>query len=167
MATQSWPEGLPNPATAYSIEPENEVVETEYETGEQLQRLQVNTHFALVSATWLFTDAEFLIFKTWFFENLNQGTEKFNVDLTLGDGLNSYEAQWISGATPFQASYQQVLYWNVTATLRIQDTKELSEMALEIMVEEYPDETAQNFLDASDALDNYIEITLPGAVGSI
>jgi len=163
MATETWP-GLPNPSVAYSIEAQNEVLETRYETGEPLQRLRFDTHFDVVSVTWLFTDADYLIFKNWFATKIERGTKKFDIVLPLGDNLQTYEAQWVSGGNPYQVSYQQVLYWNVTATLRIQDTKEISEAVLDILIEEYPDATAQNFINATDALDNYIEVTLPGAL---
>lgn len=159
---ETWP--LILPSTAYSIDPQNEVLETQYETGEPLQRLRFDTHFELVSVTWLLSDYEYLIFKNWFALKLARGTKKFNVDLVLGDGVETYEAQWVSGGTPYQVSYQQVLYWNVSATLRIQDTKELPEDVLDVLISEYPN-SPQAFIDAVNALDNYIEHTLPGVVG--
>lgn len=159
MATETWP--LILPSTAYSIEPENEVLETRYETGEPLQRLRFDKHFENVSVTWLLSDYEYLIFKNWFATKIARGTQKFNVELALSDGLQTYEAQWISGGRPYQVSYQQVLYWNVSATLRIQDTKEISEAVLDILIEEYPTGSIDNFLNAVQALDDYIEITLP------
>lgn len=163
MATETWP--LILPSTAYSIGAQNEVLETQYENGEPLQRLRFDTHFDMVSATWLLSDYEYLIFKNWFATKIERGTKKFDIELALGDGLQTYEAQWVSGGLPYQVTYEQVLYWSVSATLRIQGTKELDSGILDILIEEYPDPTAQNFLDASDALDDYIEITLPTAFG--
>lgn len=162
MATETWP--LILPSTAYSIEAENEVLETRYETGEPLQRLRFDKHFDIVSVTWLFTDYEYLIFKNWFATKIDRGTKKFNVDLVLGDDIQNYEAQWISGGKPYQVAYQQVLYWNVSATLRIQDTKELDEGVLDILIGELPDGPEALF-NSIQSLDDYIEITLPGAFG--
>ena len=121
MATQGWLELLPKPQMAYGVEPQNAVLQSPYETGVPVQRLRFETRFELVSVVWLMSDYEYLLFKTWFATKLRRGTRKFNIDLPIGDGgVQTYEAQWVSGRAPYKTTYQKVLHWEVTAILRIQ-----------------------------------------------
>jgi hypothetical protein len=165
MAMEAWPSLLPFPTTAYKIEPKNAVIETTFETGAPLQRLRFGEHFELVRASWLFSNKEFLIFKNWFATKLLRGTKKFDMQLYLGDSVDTYETQWVSGSEPYQVSHRGVLYWGVTATLLVQDTKEVSEAVLDILLE--GEQGENDFLVAISNLDSLVEITLPSTTDNL
>ena len=159
MSIEAWPSILPKPNADYGIISENEVAVTKFETGQPLQRLRFDTHYETINVSWLFDNNEYFIFKNWFANKLLRGTKKFNIALFLGGVESAYEAQWINEGNPYTVSYQHVLYWQVQASLLIQDTQELSEAATDIVLES---ETAStDFVGYSDELDDYVENILP------
>lgn len=158
---ESWPSMLPNPDQAYQINPESMVIENEFEAGPKIQRLRFDDHIDNVRVQWTFDQYNFALFKQWFATKLAHGTKKFTMTIPLGglDGVEEYECEFSSARRPYRVRYQAVNYFKVQADLFVDDFNFISDAALSILLEEYP-EQGDSFISAVDRLDSFVEQNL-------
>lgn len=119
MAT--WPATLPNPTAAgYQINPGDQTIRTDMETGTPRVRRRSAARNDRVSATWRLTDAELDTLRDWFDDastGIAGGSAWFTVSLAVGGNtlLESKEARFVG---PFSAARDQTK-WQVSATLEV------------------------------------------------
>lgn len=115
----AWPTALPQPiADGYRLAPEDPVIRTDMEVGAPRSRRRTHARNDRVEVKWLFTDAQFLAFRTWFDDDAAGGAAWFNVRLKVGTGgMADVEARfagiWKS------ADHIAPDLWVVTATLEV------------------------------------------------
>lgn len=117
MAT--WPTTLPSPnVSGYGIEQTAQTVRTDMDAGNPRVRRRSAQRIDTVSVSWIFSDAEMLIFRAWF-ENATTGAAGgsawFSIDLATGaSGIATIDARF-TGA--FSAKLRPGLNWAVDAQL--------------------------------------------------
>lgn len=114
-----FPVDLPAPnRSGYSSAYEVNVSRQEREIGSARQRRITRTQPRLESISFSLTEAEYLLFDTWWQETIKSGELLF--DILLSDDLGGfiwYTARWING---YEAAIDGSLYdWNVKGTLRL------------------------------------------------
>lgn len=119
MAT--WPSTLPAVSlSGYSIEPVDQTVRTDMEVGSPRVRRRTAARLDIVSASWLFTDAQMATFRAWF-ENSTTGVSGgagwFTIELPMGDGgVVSSDARFVGVPKPQMLPGK---HWSVTASLEV------------------------------------------------
>ncbi|MEN6621305.1 MAG: hypothetical protein ABFD50_07140 [Smithella sp.] len=118
MAT--WPTNLPNPSSNYSLDPVDQTIRTDMESGAARARRRTTARNDKVTVSWLFTDAQLDIFRTWFEDATTGaagGASWFTVNLLIGNtGFSTVEARFVG---PFKCAYAPVMHWTVSAELEI------------------------------------------------
>lgn len=118
----AWPTSLPQPiADGYRLAPEDPVIRTDMEVGAPRARRRTSARNDRVEVKWLFTDAQFVIFRDWFDDaaaGASGGAAWFNVRLKIGTGgMADVEARF-AGIWKSADHYAPDI-WVVTATLEI------------------------------------------------
>lgn len=114
-----FPVDLPPPSReAYNTAYEVNISRQEREIGSTRQRRITRTQPRLESFSFSFTEAEYLIFDTWWQETIKSGESLF--DILVSDDLGGfiwYTARWIGN---YEASIDSSRYdWNVKGTIRL------------------------------------------------
>lgn len=116
----SWPATLPNPTWAFSINPVDQTVATEMETGASRVRRRTSARNDKVDVTWQMSDAQYVIFRAWLDNSTtgaSGGASWFSVNLPIGAGGLTATTARFDGA--HKASYQSTNSWIVTAKLEL------------------------------------------------
>lgn len=105
-----------------SIEPT--VIRTGMESGRWRQRRRFTSGWRSISASWLFNDSEFEIFKAIVTYKLADGADFFQISLPLGDdSFQNYVVRFVEGKYDFR--YQDFMHWRVSARLEMENTQPL------------------------------------------
>jgi len=118
-----WPTTLPAPtAEGYQLENHDQTVRSDMEVGTARQRRISAASNDKLAVSWLFTDAQFAIFRAWFNDastGIAGGASWFNgLDLALGGGITTPDCRFVGGkymAVPKSG----VQNWIVSANLEI------------------------------------------------
>lgn len=117
MAT--WPTTLPTVSTNYGIEPVDQSIRTEMESGAARTRRRTSARNDHATVAWVMTDGQLAIFRIWF-ENPAQaagGASWFTIRLAVGTtGLVTCTARFIGG---YKVAHLNDLNWSVSANLEI------------------------------------------------
>ena len=120
MAT--WPDTLPAPnLSGYQLTQTDPSLRTEMEFGAARSRRLTYARNDRVRASWIFTDAQMAIFRTWFDNDAEAagGSAWFVISLRIGlTASTTQEARIVGG---FQASLQKASVWSVSAELEVRD----------------------------------------------
>lgn len=116
----AWPSTLPRPLTnGYALRPQDQVLRTEMEVGAGRTRRRTATRNDRVNVSWLMTDTQLAIFRTWFDNSAEAagGASWFTTSLAIGTtGFTSITAKFIG---PFEAKPLGGKRWSVTAELEL------------------------------------------------
>lgn len=116
MAT--FPTSLPTPTVSgYQGQAGANVQRTDFDAGPARQRLRYGTAPDELNVSWKLKDAEYVIFKAFWRDEINLGTDYFLMNLPLGGGLATYEVRFVGG----QYQYQLLpgINWQITAKLDV------------------------------------------------
>lgn len=118
----SWPTTLPQPvADGYTVGPVEPTIRTEMEVGAARTRRRTAARNDRVEVKWIFTDAQFVIFRDWFDNDSTGaagGAAWFSTRLKIGEGgVTDVEARFAGVWKP--AGHTPPDLWFVTATLEI------------------------------------------------
>ena len=93
----AWPTTLPAPLVdGYGIEPVDQTVATDMETGTKRVRRRSAVQIDNVSVSYNFSDAQMAIFRAWFYSELAGGAATFDVSLWAGKGgVTAAEARFV------------------------------------------------------------------------
>jgi hypothetical protein len=112
MAT--WPETLPSPTLAgYQGESGMNVQRTDFDSGSARQRKRYGDCPDEQSLNFKFTAAEMAIFRAFWKDDINNGTDYFLMDVDIGNGIASHEVRFIGGR--FQHQRLPGANWQVSA----------------------------------------------------
>jgi len=117
----SWPTTLPAPlANGYSLKPVDQSIRTNMEVGAARSRRRTFARNDKVPVSWLFSDDQMAIFRTWFEHGTTGaagGAAWFSIVLSIGTGgMATVTARFIG---PFTANRIDRANWVVTAELEI------------------------------------------------
>lgn len=120
MAT--WPTTLPQPISdGYGITPEDPTIRTDMEVGAARTRRRTRARNDRVDVRWLFTDAQFVIFRDWFDDDAAGaagGSAWFYIRLNIGTGgVQTVEARFVGIFK--RGDFTPPDVWQVSATLEI------------------------------------------------
>lgn len=103
------------PSVDYGIDVSTAVARTKMESGRFRQRRRFTRDFRKMSVAWKLSDVEFGYFQSIYNHLLHSGADWFSIALPMGDGFKTYTARFV--ADSYQAKYDNVMYWNITAQL--------------------------------------------------
>lgn len=89
------------------------------ESGRIRQRRRFTRAFRHMGVAWKLSDLEFAVFVSIYQNQLTNGTDWFTISLPLSDGFKNFTCRFL--ADSYKASYDNVMYWNVTAVLETED----------------------------------------------
>ena len=107
------------PSVDYGIDVSTAVARTKMDSGRIRQRQRFTRDFRKMSVAWKPSDVEFGYFQSIYRHLLNSGADWFSISLPMGDGMVEYTARFV--ADSYQAKYDNVMYWNITAQLETED----------------------------------------------
>jgi len=112
-----WPSTLPLPFVDYNGEPRNGVVMGKEKDLVILRRSRFERSYTTLLVNWVFTDAQFTAFKTFYKDTLGLGASQFKIELRYPSNsvLTEYSVRISEG---FEATYQEGLL-NVAAVLEL------------------------------------------------
>ena len=136
MATSEiYPTVLPPPRTRnYRIQPGENVLRTEMETGAARQRRQSLGAPSTIPCEFLYTNVQYAIFESWYETKADEGATFFTIFLRSGLGYVEHEARFKGQPQPRLLSGRT--HWVVTAELEIRKRPILSEEALDLALSE-------------------------------
>lgn len=110
-----WPVALPLPFLEYSGEPRNGTLVSPTDAAAISRRSRFERSYTTLSVAWVFTDAQYQSFKTFFATTLGNGTAQFAIELRfpLNSGLTEWSVRIEDGYT---AAHEEGM-WRVQATL--------------------------------------------------
>ena len=79
-----YPEGLPPPSADFSGQYNEQTVSTTFTSGRRRKRKIGRTAVKSVALQWLFTPEEFDLFEVWYRAELNDGCDKFKIEMCTG-----------------------------------------------------------------------------------
>jgi hypothetical protein len=119
--SETWPIAvLPNPSVNFSGEVQPATVRTEMESGRTRQRARFDSQKRTYPVVWQMSDFQYGLFQSFVKYKLTNGVDAFYIDLPVGAGTNSLQtvlATMVNGA--YKGVYDDVMYWNVSATLEV------------------------------------------------
>ncbi len=116
----AWLGTLPNPTWSYTLNPVDQTIATNMESGASRLRRRTSARNDKVDVNWMMSDAQFVSFRAWFNDAITGiagGAAWFTINLPVGDGgLTSVTARFIGA---YKASYMSTQHWTVTAQLEL------------------------------------------------
>lgn len=160
MATQSYPTGMPDVLIASlsrtSVSPTKQVNPLK---GPPVVIKWTDDQSDIWSITWRFSHSQKRAFDAWYFNNLNNGSLWFNINLPVGiDGkgqLRSQEANF-NGVTPQGNSVDDAIHVTVSLIVRAvyRDTQEFTDGLLALIA------TGDDPDDIIDQLEQLVNVDL-------
>lgn len=162
MSITNYPSYLPKVSNAYNVAANTNVIRTQFDTGKYRQRQRFENVTYNLNVKWEFTDDEYLLFEIFHRGSLKNGTEYFNIDLALTNGIRNLEARFVGA--DYKATYKGNLNWDVTATLEVEDI-EGSDDSLVTLIESIVGEgqlsELETFFMTSNRLNVLVNQTIP------
>ena len=110
---------LPVPVVdGYAFDPQDQIARTDFEFGSSRTRRRTKAQLDFVSVSWVMDDAEFTLFRTWFYadDGAAGGAAWVPCTLALGQtGAKSYQVKLRN----FKPSALGGLNWRVSSTLEV------------------------------------------------
>ncbi|WPX89176.1 transposase [Pseudomonas asiatica] len=95
MASIDYPKKLPLPLQEnYSLETFDPMIRTRMVTGRARQRVRHSFVPTVVTASFIFNEAQAAFFEAWYARTLGNGIEWFNCRLQTAEGLKPYECRF-------------------------------------------------------------------------
>lgn len=115
----AWPNSLPMPLIAdYNGTSEQAFIRTDFDSGyaRQRQRFTATPHYRTVQ--WFFDANQMSEFKGFFESDIGFGSNWFEMDLDIGDGVDTYDCR-------FNAPYEDLFIgkgkWRVSGKLEVRE----------------------------------------------
>lgn len=113
---EKYPESLPAPLKSdREFQIVDPLVSTPFDSGQTRWDRQFTDVPLSTPVTWIFTDAQCAIFRTWYANRINWGADWFEMALAADDGREVRECHFVSGFQgPARMGFDR---WRVTANL--------------------------------------------------
>jgi hypothetical protein len=119
--SETWPSILPAPSVNFNTDGQSAVIKTKMDSGRTRRRRRFSRENRNYKAMWQMTEYQFGMFQSWFAYKISGGADAFYISLpTGGDGLKQVLASFSDGK--FAASHKDVLHWDVSAVLEVEDS---------------------------------------------
>ena len=146
------------PSVDYRIKVDTSVVRTKMESGRNRQRQRFTRDFRTMNVSWKLSDVEFGYFQSIYHHLLNSGADWFSMSLPMGDDFQTYTVRFV--ADTYQAKYDNVMYWEISAQLETEDeTSPYSAEDIDALVA--VDLDLASFSSALDILEYYTHVIMP------
>lgn len=114
-----YPTTLPAPlAAGYSGAPANAIIRSDFDAGPARQRQRFTATPHSLDVSWRFTLDEMANFRTFFKTDLHYGTDWFNMNLDLGDGVSVYVVRFTE---PYKYMRNSNKAWDVSGRLEVEN----------------------------------------------
>jgi hypothetical protein len=115
----TWPIELPLPNIAdYSGTQEQAFIRTDFDSGYARQRQRFTATPQYRSVQWVFNTLQMYAFKDFFYNTIGLGTNWFEMELDIGDGIDNYDCR-------FNSPYEDVMIspnlWRVSGKLEVRE----------------------------------------------
>lgn len=130
-----WPDDtiLPPPTiSGFSGDIAQSTIRTNMDSGRPRQRMRFTSGWRSISVSWEFSDEEFRIFQAIHKFKLNGGNDFFDMELALGDDIDTYTVRFVGGR--YKYKYQAHMYWVVSAELENSNTSVMTEEELDVIL---------------------------------
>lgn len=115
----SFPATLPKPSVqSYTGTTEQAFIRTDFESGYARQRQRYTATPQQRSVQWVFSAAQMATFKNFFYNTIGLGTDWFQMDLDIGNGINTYDCRFTQ---PYQDMLLPPSNWQVTGSLEVRE----------------------------------------------
>lgn len=128
MSYETYPyPTLPNPGLSLTGSVQPSMKRTQMETGRIRQQRRFTSQRRTYRATWQMSDYQWGLFQAWVLHKIADGADWFYVNWpTGGEALDkAVLARIVDGG--YAGAHDGVLYWNVTATVEVDDALVWSE----------------------------------------
>lgn len=116
-ASPTWLSNLPGPSFDFGLNPIDETANTDIVAGATRARRRTTVREDIARVTWVFTDAQLSIFRTWFDADACGGVAWFSMNVPVGTIGFATKLARFTGA--FHAILLDGFMWRVTADLEI------------------------------------------------
>jgi hypothetical protein len=123
---------LPSPLVLYSDDLVPSVSGIEMESGFLRNVNKFSELREMVSVEFSFSQAQLDFWNGWWMHKINNGTDSFTIDLLLNSAIENFTVVITSGE--YQSSRVSSDQWTVSMEFRIEDTKIISEAALDAIL---------------------------------
>jgi len=126
-----YPSGfLPAPLFGYSVESENATTTLEFEEGNR-RHIRRNTNpREMVPLQFVYSNEQMSFFRGWHKHKIDQGADKFLMDLTINRVYDRFEVSILRGL--YTSARISDGHWSVQFSVVIDDTHIISEEGLDI-----------------------------------
>lgn len=140
----SYPSYLPPPLKSdRDFQIVDPMVSTPYDSGQTRWDRQFTDVPTATPVSWILTDAQCAIFRTWYANVLNWGVDWFEMPLTADDGQELRECHFVKGYSgPTRLGFDR---WKISANLVLRRLPEIDPEWIE--VPEYWDPVARGIFD--------------------
>jgi hypothetical protein len=129
---ESWPSTvLPLPQLEFSGQNESNAIRTVMASGRIRQRRRFSLDLKTMNVSWLMNEQQFHIFQSWVYLKVAGGSDWFELDLNLGNGLVTYLVRMVEGKYAFSLRSPN---FSVTTTLEIEDQQYMDEATLDAAI---------------------------------
>lgn len=114
-----FPTTLPKPSVqSYSGTTEQAFIRTEFDSGYARQRQRYTNTPQQRNVQWVLNAAQMTIFKSFFYNTIGLGTDWFEMDLDVGDGIQTYDCRFMS---PYDDMLLPPNKWQVSGRLEVRE----------------------------------------------
>jgi hypothetical protein len=113
----TWPATLPLPFVDYSGQPDNSTIASPPESGVISRRSRFERTYLSIAVNWKFTPLQYETFKSFFAEDLGNGTAAFKIELRYP--LNSVLLEWIVRFSEDYKAAHEDGTWTVQAAIDV------------------------------------------------
>lgn len=114
-----WPTSLPKPnIDDYSGTQEQAFIRTDFDSGYARQRQRFTATPQFRNVKWLLSTSEMATFKDFFYNSIGLGTDWFEMNLNIGDGIVNYDCRF---KEPYNDSLVSANLWQVSAKLEVRE----------------------------------------------
>jgi hypothetical protein len=126
----NWDEDiLPLASDKYQLSHDSNVLRKRMESGYTRQRRRYTTEFEAAGLAFDFTEEEYSIFKSTWFNRINAGADWFTMRLPLGDG-NQLTLTTVRFTDDYKANYSTYGNWRVSAPIEFKTVVRISDLEL-------------------------------------
>lgn len=114
-----FPSTLPLPSISdYSGTQEQAFIRTDFDSGYARQRQRFTATPQYRSVQWVLNAAQMVTFKNFFYNTIGLGADWFEMQLDIGDGLDTYDCRFNAPYEDMMASHD---FWRVSGKLEVRE----------------------------------------------
>ena len=162
MSIINYPDHLPSPSVQFSCRLESNLIETEFDSGYTRKRVKNTDTHEVYNATFIFKNEEKIFFENWLRLKCNQGASSFNINLSLGDNLQTYEVYIARGTYTSEKINNSA--WSIQFELHTYNPNTLTEEQFDLLNDDLKGQESElnSILENARKAQESLENTLVG-----